>query len=533
VAVRSSATAEDLADASFAGQQETYLNVRGDDELLAAVVRCWASLWTDRAITYRARQRFDAGGLRLAVVVQRMVPAGAAGVMFTANPTNGRRDEVMITAAWGLGEAVVSGAVDTDTLVVAKADGRVRHRSIADKAVETAYVANGTAERPVPEERRRAAVLRDAAAAELARLGRRVEDHFGAPQDIEWARTTEGFVLLQARPITALPPVEADPPTDWTVPDPTAMYVRASIVEQLPDPLTPLFADLVGTSVTRSIQALFRELLGRNVITDADVDLPTVNGYAYYRYSRAGMLRLGLGSRKAFKFLFTPSGAQDRWRDQALPAYRATVAQWSDRPVSQLTGTELVAGVTELLDAGTTYYTAVQTIIPIAATSEVVFTRLYETLVQRDGDPPAATFLLGSDSLPIAAEKSLFDLATWTRSQRPLGRDGRPVGRGRRDRAAGGRVLAPPGRADGGAGRDRERHRTAERVGGSGGAAEAGVAGSAAGHAPAAAAGTELDAGVRLHDAGDHAGAGRRCADRDRGQRGPGDRHGARARRSG
>ncbi|HZA05290.1 MAG TPA: PEP/pyruvate-binding domain-containing protein, partial [Propionibacteriaceae bacterium] len=95
VAVRSSATAEDLEDASFAGQQETYLNVRGNDALIAAVVRCWASLWTERAISYRARQRFDARGVRLAVVVQRMVPAEAAGVMFTANPTNGRRDEVM------------------------------------------------------------------------------------------------------------------------------------------------------------------------------------------------------------------------------------------------------------------------------------------------------------------------------------------------------------------------------------------------------------------------------------------------------
>ena len=420
VAVRSSATAEDLEDASFAGQQETYLNVRGNDALMAAVVRCWASLWTDRAITYRARQRFDSAGVRLAVVVQRMVPADAAGVMFTANPTNGRRDEVMITAAWGLGEAVVGGLVDTDTLVVAKADGRIRTRSIADKAVQTAYAVDGTIEQPVPDDRRRTAVLRDAAASELAQLGQQVEDHFGAPQDIEWARTGDGFVLLQARPITALPLPEADPPTDWTVPDPTAMYVRASIVEQLPDPLSPLFADLVGGSVTRSLQALFIELLGRSAIRETDVDLPTVNGYAYYRYSRSGMLRLGVASRKAFVYLFTPNWTRDRWRDQALPRYRDAVARSTERPVAELTGGELLAEVAALLDAGTEYYTAVQTIIPIAATSEVIFTRLYETLVRRAGDPPAATFLLGSDSLPIAAEKSLFDLATWTRSQPEL-----------------------------------------------------------------------------------------------------------------
>ena len=420
VAVRSSATAEDLEDASFAGQQETYLNVRGNDALLAAVVRCWASLWTERAISYRARQRFDARGVRLAVVVQRMVPAEAAGVMFTANPTNGRTDEVMITAAWGLGEAVVSGAVDTDTLVVAKADGRIRSRSIADKAVETVYATDGTEERPVSAERRRSAVLRDAAAAELARLGQRVEDHFGAPQDIEWARTADGFLLLQARPITALPPVEADPPTDWTVPERSAMYVRASIVEQLPDPLSPLFADLVRPSVTRSIQALFREMLGENVIRQADVDLPTVNGYAYYRYSRSGMLRLMVNSRKAFAFILTPGGAQGRWRDYALPRYRTVVGRWTDRPLTAVSGQELLAGVAELLDAGTEYYTSVQTIIPIAATAEVIFTQLYDKLVRRAEDPPASVFLVGFDSVPIAAEKSLFDLAVWTRSRSEL-----------------------------------------------------------------------------------------------------------------
>ena len=118
VAVRSSATAEDLADASFAGQQETYLNVRGPDDLLAAVRDCWASLWTERALTYRARQGIDPSSVALAVVVQQMVDAEAAGVMFTANPANGRRDQLVISAAWGLGEAVVSGAVDTDNLVV-------------------------------------------------------------------------------------------------------------------------------------------------------------------------------------------------------------------------------------------------------------------------------------------------------------------------------------------------------------------------------------------------------------------------------
>ena len=197
------------------------------------------------------------------------------------------------------------------------------------------------------------------------------------------------------------------------------MYVRASIVEQLPDPLTPLFADLIDSSVTRSLQALFTELTGDGVVRESDVNLPTLNGYAYYRYSRAGMVRLMLHSGRAFRMLFTPRehGVQARWRNYAHPRYQQTVASWTARPVDQLSAAELVTGVGELLDAGTEYYTAVQTIIPIAATSEVVFTQFYDRLVRRPGDPPAATFLLGFDSLPIRSEKSLYDLARWARSE--------------------------------------------------------------------------------------------------------------------
>lgn len=419
VAVRSSATAEDLVDASFAGQQDTYLNVRGDEALVDAVRRCWASLWTDRAVDYRTHHRVDPESVALAVVVQQMVEADSAGVMFTANPTNGRRQVVVIGAAWGLGEAVVSGAVNTDDLVVAKADGRVISRSTADKTVMTGYVADGTADHDVPAELRTRAVLDDAAAAELVRIGVGIEDHFGAPQDIEWARADGTFFVVQSRPITALPLPEADPPTDWTVPDMSAMYVRGSIVEQLPDPLTPLFADLIDPSVTRSLQALFRELIGDDVIRDGDVDLPTVNGYAYYRYGLAGGLRLTLRSGKAFRMLVTPGhgGAQDRWQNYAHPRYVDAVRAVTRRAVEDTSSADLVEGVKTLLDAGTEYYTAVQTIIPLAASSEVLFTRFYDRLVRRPGDPAAATFLLGFDSLPMRAEKSLYDVAVWVRTR--------------------------------------------------------------------------------------------------------------------
>ena len=133
----------------------------------------------------------------------------------------------------------------------------------------------------MPESRRRQPVLDDEMAAKLARYGARSEELYGSPQDIEWALAGGELFILQARPITALPEPEADPPTDWSVPDPKAMYVRASIVEQMPDPLSPLFADLADGSVTRSLRTLMNEILGSGTLREGDLRFPTINGYAY------------------------------------------------------------------------------------------------------------------------------------------------------------------------------------------------------------------------------------------------------------
>ncbi len=187
VAVRSSATAEDLPGASFAGQQDTYLNVVGIDAVLDAVHRCWASLWTDRAVAYRASQGIDDADVALAVVVQRMVQARTAGVLFTADPVTGRRRQAVIDAAPGLGEAVVSGSVDPDHFVVDTATGRVLERTVGAAG---SYC------------------LDDAQVRQLAVLGDRIEAAFGAPQDIEWAFDPAGRLwVTQSRPITTLFPV--------------------------------------------------------------------------------------------------------------------------------------------------------------------------------------------------------------------------------------------------------------------------------------------------------------------------------------
>ncbi|MBC8092484.1 MAG: phosphoenolpyruvate synthase, partial [Pseudonocardia sp.] len=415
VAVRSSATAEDLADASFAGQQDTYLNVNGADAVLAAVVDCWASLWTTRAMAYRRRQGPDA--VSIAVVVQRMVQAESSGVMFTANPANGRRDQTAISAAWGLGESVVGGIVSTDDLVVDAAGVLSRHT--ADKREMTVYSPTGTEQQPVPAQRRTAPVLDDAAAIELARLGTRIAEHFGAPQDIEWARADGAFSVVQSRPITALPEPVGDRPTTWARPDPTGLYFRASIVEQMPDPLTPLFADLVDGSVGRSISALMAQAFGDDVLEPDDIGLPTINGYAYYHYRLAAFRRILWKSPAAVKMLMGPPatvGGVTGWRDRSHPRYVAAVATWAARAAADIPSVELIDGVATLLDAGTEYYTAVQSIVPLAATSELTFRAFHDRLVRRNGEPAGYTFLLGFDSQPIRAEKSLYDLATAARA---------------------------------------------------------------------------------------------------------------------
>src|SRR5215210_5889353 len=414
VAVRSSATAEDLPGMSFAGQQETYLNVRGAEALREGVKNCWASLWTARAMAYRARQGVDPATVSLAVVVQRMVKSEAAGVMFTANPSNGRRDQATISAAWGLGESVVSGSVTPDSIVVEKGSGRVLSRETASKEVMTVYIEGGTAERPVPEALHRLPVL-DEAVATLSRYGATIEELYETPQDIEWALGDGEFFVVQARPITALPEPMADPPTNWSVPDPKGFYVRASIVEQMPDPLSPLFADLADGSVTRSLRKLMNELLGSDTLREGELAFPTINGYAYYYYKMAAILRISVKALAVLPSLYGSGKASGvkRWREYSHPRYATIVKEWEAKPPEDLPAVGLLAGVRELLDAGTEYYTSVQTIIPIAATSEMLFTGFYDRLISREGDPPGQIFLLGFDSTPIRAEKSLYDLAMW------------------------------------------------------------------------------------------------------------------------
>ncbi len=204
VSVRSSATAEDLPGASFAGQQDTYLYIRGADEVVDAVRRCWASLWTGRAVSYRRAQGFSHDAVLLAVVVQQMFPSEVAGVLFTANPVTSNPWEFFLNSSWGLGEAVVSGHVNPDQLVVAKEPFAVVDRQIGDKSVMTVAHPSGQGSHnvAVPEHLRAQQSLGDDRVAELCAIAQRIEDHYGFPQDIEWGYADGRFAILQAREIT-------------------------------------------------------------------------------------------------------------------------------------------------------------------------------------------------------------------------------------------------------------------------------------------------------------------------------------------
>ena len=212
VAVRSSATAEDLPEASFAGQQDTYLHIRGAEELLNHVRKCWASLWTARAVYYREKQGFDHFQVALSVVVQKMVNSEKAGVMFTANPVTNDKDQIMINASWGLGEAVVSGSVTPDEYVVDKKTKEVVEKHIAEKLVMVVRKAEGVGTEEVDvkdylgSEYVNKQCLTDEEILQLVEYGMKIEDMYGSHQDIEWGfdKDTKKLYILQSRPITTL-----------------------------------------------------------------------------------------------------------------------------------------------------------------------------------------------------------------------------------------------------------------------------------------------------------------------------------------
>lgn len=259
VAVRSSATAEDLQDLSFAGQQDTYLNVIGEGNLLEAVINCWSSLWTSRAIGYRSRNNVDQLQVSLAVVVQKMVQSEASGVLFTANPLTGNRFETIIDATFGLGEALVSGQVEPDHYVISRVTHQIQTRFIGKKATAIHGLSTGGTQ---IEELDRSSIqaLDDDQILALSDLGDKIAILYNFPQDIEWAIADKKIYILQSRPITSLFPIP-----ERIAARPLKVFFSFAAVQGMLDPITPLGMDtlrelfaagaaIYGIHVTRQTQ---------------------------------------------------------------------------------------------------------------------------------------------------------------------------------------------------------------------------------------------------------------------------------------
>jgi phosphohistidine swiveling domain-containing protein len=281
VAVRSSANAEDLPDMSFAGQQDTYLNIRGEEALITAVRKCWSSLWTPRAISYRHQMGIDQDAVAMAVVVQLMVPSDVSGILFTANPATGERSEMIVNASFGLGEAVVGGQVTPDTYVVDREILAAKETTIGTK--EQKIVCDGgqgTRTEDIAKSKRTLSSLSDEELRGLASRALEIEQLFdGVPQDIEWAFSDGKLWLLQSRPITNLPPQPIE--VSWEPEPPIQILARRQIVENIPDPCSPLFEELY---LTEGLETIAVGKKRPSLMVGGGALFVTLNGYAYQRF---------------------------------------------------------------------------------------------------------------------------------------------------------------------------------------------------------------------------------------------------------
>jgi len=405
VAVRSSATAEDLAGASFAGQQDTYLNIRGEAALLDSVKRCWSSLWTARAMAYRARQNISPETVALAVVVQQMVPAESAGILFTANPVSGNRGEILINSSWGLGEAIVGSLVVPDNIVVDKASGRTKSLTVADKTVMTVRTGNGTQEQPVPAYKRKQQTLNKHQVTELARLGAAIERYYEAPQDIEWCFAGGHFYIVQVRPITTL----QEEAVTWEAPGEGKWLHGGGTFEMITEPISPLFETFLLPIFVDTILQMLDDIGLKDAIPA--VPYRIINGHIYLHLD----LHLQPWHLPAVlrDFALHLNSMQDQNSEQAL--YRQAVADLSRRPVKELDLVALLARMDSLGRAGMRYWLQIMKIVQVIYRQEQAFTRFYNRHLRRPGVPEPEIFLRGQKIKPWEAECSMFELAQLAR----------------------------------------------------------------------------------------------------------------------
>ena len=404
VAVRSSATAEDLPEAAFAGQQETFLGVNEESALLDAVRRCWASLWSDRAIAYRRHHGMAAMPVKLAVIVQRLVPADAAGVLFTANPITGARDETIIEASTGLGEAVVSGIVTPDHSVLrhTRHRWRVVERHLGRREREVRRRAGGGTE-TIPTKATTAPALPDDVLRQLARMGDSIARRFGQPQDIEWAWAEGNLYVLQARPITALP----DQPSARPRFEPPRF--AADYLQIRPYPLD------VTTWTAAVSQALPRMLPVDGLIPSLDLMLVEDDGVVE-RYADWPGFRVSPGMLLAPARIAALAREHDpaNWQDDpALVAYLRRIRELEAKDLRALSWGELLAVAREAMAMPLTIMEVRRRYLPRGALALGALRLLLSPLGMADR---FGVLLAGVDNMTLQANRGLETLAAEIRA---------------------------------------------------------------------------------------------------------------------
>jgi pyruvate,water dikinase len=364
-------------------------------------------------MAYRAKNDIRQEAAVLAVVVQKLVFSEASGVLFTLNPINGGRGEMMINAAWGLGEAVVSGLVAPDTIIVDKNAGRIVSYEAASKDIMTVRASDGTEEIPVPERLRKKRALTCGQVLRLTQLGKKIERYYQMPMDVEWALEKDKLYITQARPVTVLPP-------EWAPPEKDVVYTRGSLAEHLPNPVTPLFATLGLEIVNRASALLWAEMFDKSAekLLPENGAYAIINGYVYLS-AKAKPLLIAVKSLSPRSLRRTLTHSAARW-EAARKEFEAVIKQWEEKSPRLLNTRQIMEGIQTVFYAACIYFTRIQLILPAASLSETLFTKLFQGAARRAGMTDTSAFLLGFDTIALQSEKTLWSLSEWAKRNNDL-----------------------------------------------------------------------------------------------------------------
>jgi phosphohistidine swiveling domain-containing protein len=417
VSVRSSSTMEDRPDASFAGQHDTLLNVRGEEALEEAVKQCWASLWTDRAMHYMLALGISPKQIKMGVLVQKMVEADVAGVAFSINPLNGNASQASVSATYGLGEAVVSGQVTPDHALVQRDPMELVDYTIGSKSARVGpQDSGGTTTIAIASEQQAAACLNEAQVFQVAELALQVEEQMhGVPQDVEWALRGETLHLLQARPMvhTASP----DEGVRWESPVPGANWRRNwRLGEWLAEPVTPLFNTWVLALLVEAREEQGTGELGWEMRSLTSMPQPwscIVNGYLYSRQDRPPGFGMSgeqpVPPERLMRMAIGNTTSLARWRNEYLPEYLKRLQKHLRFDIAGASSQELVAFIETLArESGDFWYL----MAPIGyGFEEIIFKPFYEDIVPEEQRPPHPVLFMGYPSKLLEGQELLYSLA--------------------------------------------------------------------------------------------------------------------------